>query len=732
MRTLGLWICVFSGWLGLVESHAQTSSFEDEVVVVRVQRDDLDDSRKIRDWEKLLSRIEDDGARAVVFDLDVKGDIEWDLQERILESLSNLTVPSIAFVNSSATGAGALIAVGSDDIYMSNSGIIGGAGIRLAGGEDSKALDRELAQQLSLLKARARSLAKVRGHRSDIAEAFIDSEIEIVSGENVISKKGEVLTLTAEEAMQNVEGQPLLAKGTASKLEEVLEKEDLGEATVETTPGDFVRELNRERLKQVESETEAEGGESVESDEPNLFSKRTGESYGGKIVIIEIGMDALSSGKARFDFMDRTLKKAQLDGAGAVIFDIDTPGGFAWYTQGLLLNSLQDITIPTYAFVNTRAESAGAIVALGADHIYMRPAASIGSALVVTGVGGDLSSAMESKQTQMIISVVRNIAELKGHNPDIAEAFVTRDKEVKIGGTVIHEKGEVLNLNTIQATEVIDGRPVLAKGIAGSLEDIVKQEELSGEIIEAQSLGLESFAHWIQKLAPLLIIVGIAGVYLEIQSPGLGLPGLIGLTAFILYFFGNNLAGNLAGYELVVLFVLGLLLILVEVFLFPGTLIPSLLGALLVITSLALSMVDRVDLAWKWDGMPGSGTWMELLRSGFISMSLGLLGGVVLVLALMRFFPKTPFGNLLILNQAVPGGASLQTAGGSGDEESGPVSYVGWVGEAVTDLRPSGKGRFRGKQLDIISDGEFISRGEFIEVAKHEGSRIVVKRAEKD
>lgn len=709
----------------------------DKIVVVKLRSDDLKEAKGVREWEQLLNKAEQEVPQVLIFDLNLKGDLPWSVQERILESLSELKVPTIAYVNSTATGAGALIAVGSDSIYLSKSGIVGGAGIDVVDMENEEARKRLLSQQLSLLKARARSLARVKGHRPELVEAFIDSEIEVIYGNDVVSKRGEILTLTATEAVKPIpDGKPLLAKGIAPSLEDLLKMENLKGDRVEFTPREFVQQRNQARFKTT---LEKKKKEEDTEDSDSLFAKRSGESYEGKIIILEVGLDALSSGKAQFDFMDRTLKKAQLDGAKAVIFDLDTPGGYAWYTQGLILNSLQDVSIPTYSFVNTRAESAGAIVALGTDHIYMRPAASIGSALVVTGTGSDLSSSMNSKQTQMIISVVRNMAELKGHNPDIAEAFVTRDKEVKIGGTVIHPKGEVLNLNTIEAMEVIDGRPVLAKGIANTLEDLVEQEGLEGEIIKAESLGMETFAHWVQKFSAILIIIGIAGVYLEMKTPGFALPGLIGLGAFALYFFGNHFAGNLAGYELVVVFVLGLILIGVEIFLFPGLMIPALVGGLMVVGSLWLALVDRVDLEWKWSDLPSSGGWtgdesagwFDIFRGAFNTMGLGIVGGLAAVLLMMRFLPKTRFAGMLILKESIASGASIdgQMTRSPNPEGREAVSYLGWQGEATTDLRPAGKGRFRGKQLDIITEGEFIPKETPIVVSRHEGSRIVVKKA---
>ncbi|MCB1092723.1 MAG: hypothetical protein KDL87_14400, partial [Verrucomicrobiae bacterium] len=546
-----------------------------------------------------------------------------------------------------------------------------------------------------------------------------------------LSPKGEVLTLTADEAVRQIEGRPILAKAIANSAEDALKQEGIDGEPVRRSAREFASNRNRARLSIAGPANQAAGSEGpVNAEDGSLFGRRDQVSYAGKVIRLTIGEEDLATGKARFDFMDRTLKKAQLDGASGVIFDMDTPGGFAWYTKGLLLNSLQGVTVPTIAFVNTRAESAGAIIAVGTDAIYMRPAATIGSALVVAGGGVDLAESMEDKVTQMAIAAVRNMAELKGHNPDVAEAFVTQDKEVKIDGVVVHPAGHVLNLNTIDAIREIGGRPVLAKGIANTIEEIVAKEGLEGEIVDAQEYGMEAFAHWIQKFSFVLIVLGLAGAYMELQAPGFGVPGIVSLLAFGLFFFGNYMAGNLAGYELAVLLVLGLILIGVEIFLLPGTVIPGLVGGVMVLAALAMAMVDRVDFEYTWKGLPGASEWGSILGSALMTLALAFVGSVALILLAMRYLPNTRAGGWMILKQAIPGGASIPMETEPGESAAERKSYVGLTGEAASPLRPAGKGRFGGLFLDIISDGEFIEPGTPLVVVKHEGSRIVVMRRE--
>ncbi|MBL9153566.1 MAG: hypothetical protein JNK37_13815 [Verrucomicrobiales bacterium] len=711
------------------------ASWAGKGLIVPVTTDDLDDAHRFRDLLDLLGKAQADGVKGVVFEINVRGGASLEAHQRLLEEMPRLPLTAHSFVNPSALGAGSLMALGTGAIYMAPASIIGGSGVVIDSEESEEAQRRKLAQELSVLKARARSLATVKGHNPVVAEAFIDSDLEARIGDEILSPKGEILTLTADEAVRPVGGKPVLAKAIVATAEDVFRAEGIDAPIVRVSPRDFASQRNRARLspsvkagKAAQTAPAEPGGvEGASGERRALFGKRDQISYAGKIIRIPIGEEDLATGQARFDFMDRTLKKAQLEGAEAVIFDMDTPGGYAWYTKGLLLNSLQGITVPTITFVNTRAESAGAIIAIGTDAIYMRPAATIGSALVVAGGGVEMPESLEDKVTQMAIAAVRNMAELKGHHPDVAEAFVTQEKEVKIDGVVVHEAGHVLNLNTIDATRQIGGRPVLAKGVADSIEDIVTQEGLTGEVIEAQAYGMEAFAHWIQKISFVLIILGLAGAYMEMQSPGFGVPGIVSLLAFGLFFFGNYLAGNLAGYELAVMLVVGLILIGIEIFLLPGTVIPALVGGVMVLVAIGMAMVDRVDFTYAWKGLPGADRWGEILGEAALTVTLGFFGSIVLLLAAMRFLPQTRAGGWMILKQAVPTGASIPVETGVGEAER--HSYVGLTGEAATDLRPAGKGRFGGLWLDIISDGEFIDKGTPLRVIKHEGSRVVVVRA---
>ena len=238
-------------------SAASPSDWAGKVLVVLLSGDVLGDGRSGRDLERLLDEAEKAKVAALVFEINMSESGDLAAQNRLLDRVSRLTVPTVAYVNSSATGSGALIALATDAIYMNRGGIIGGAGLRKAASNSAAADDKEarpsaadenLAREESILKARARSLAGTKGHRPDVAEAFIDAAVEVRIGETVISEKGQVLTLTADEAVREYEGKPLLARGIVDSIEALLAAEGLGTEFERLSPRAYGELTSRTKL----------------------------------------------------------------------------------------------------------------------------------------------------------------------------------------------------------------------------------------------------------------------------------------------------------------------------------------------------------------------------------------------------------------------------------------------------------------------------------------------------
>src|SRR5438874_9704166 len=309
----------------------------------------------------------------------------------------------------------------------------------------------------------------------------------------------------------------------------------------------------------------------------------------GDVVVVPLHGEVTPS---LLTFLRRAVKTAENNQAPAIIFDMNTYGGHL-DTATDIVNALNQIKIPTYTFINTNAGSAGAVIAIATEHIYMTPVSAIGAAAPILATGEDLPATAREKTISYWSALIRGSAMKNSHNPDLAEAFMNKDKEVKISERVVHPKGAVLTLNAQEATEEINGKPLLAEGVVDSIADLTKKAGLKGTIAKIEPTGFEQLAFWITALAPLLLLGGILGAYLEFKIPGVMWPGVISAICFALFFLGHYLAG-LAGWEVVALFVLGMVLVLIEILFFAhSTIVFGVLGVFLIIASLLWTMIDR-------------------------------------------------------------------------------------------------------------------------------------------
>src|SRR5215831_3493522 len=171
-------------------------------------------------------------------------------------------------------------------------------------------------------------------------------------------------------------------------------------------------------------------------------------------------------------FLRRAVKTAESNEASAIVFEMNTYGG-RLDTAADIVNALNQTKIPTYTFINTNAGSAGAIISIATQHIYMAPVSAIGAAAPILPTGEDLPATAKEKTVSYWSALTRNSAKKNRHNPDVAEAFMNKDKEVKIGDRVVHPKGAILTLNAQEATERINNKPLLAEGVADSISVLI-------------------------------------------------------------------------------------------------------------------------------------------------------------------------------------------------------------------------------------------------------------------
>ncbi|HMP77343.1 MAG TPA: NfeD family protein [Kiritimatiellia bacterium] len=418
--------------------------------------------------------------------------------------------------------------------------------------------------------------------------------------------------------------------------------------------------------------------------------------------------------------MRRGVLEAEREGAAAVILKMDTPGGRLDAATDIV-RLMQSVRVPTYTFVEKNAISAGAIISLSTKQIYMAPGSVIGDAMPImmspTGGAQEMPEAIEEKTVSAVAALIRAAAQESGHDAQLAEAMVRREIEYKIEDEVISAAGQLLTLTNVEAEREVgpedNRRKLLSQGTVADIPALLEIIGLGGSPIrEMQITSSERLARVIAAAAPLLLMAGLLGLYIEFKTPGFGLPGLLGLAALALFFWGHHIAG-LAGMEDVAIFLVGVFLIALEVFILPGFGIPGILGITLVLYSLLSAMAER---------LPGGG-WMPTLPSleiPLIKLSSGILLAAIGAALVGRWLPRSRVGHWLILDKATT--AQTGYTGSTTDQ-----TLLGQRGIAITALRPAGAAQFGERRIDVVTAGEFEDAGTPVRVVDVRGNRIVVE-----
>ncbi|MCC6554443.1 MAG: nodulation protein NfeD [Polyangiaceae bacterium] len=398
-------------------------------------------------------------------------------------------------------------------------------------------------------------------------------------------------------------------------------------------------------------------------------------------------------------YVTRALAAAERAGAAAVIIHIDTFGGRV-DAAVTIRDALLGTPMRTVAYVDRRAISAGALIALSAGEIVMAEGATIGAASPVE-MGPEGARPAGEKATSYVRKEFRATAEIRGRPPELAEAMV--DADVEVPGVV--PAGKLLTLTTGEAIAlgVADRR-------AASMDALLDSIGLAGaEVVAPEVSWAERWVRFLTRpaVSSLLLAIGTLGVFVELRTPGFGVPGVVGLAALALFFWAHWLV-RLVGWEEVLLIGAGVVLLAIEAFVTPGFGAPGVLGILALLAGVTLSLI----------GAPV--TW------GSVALALGqvalaIAAAIAGALALLRLLPKLPFGRRLVL------------AGGLGAEvPAAPAPArvrAGDRGVSTSPLRPAGVARFGEARVDVVSEGGYVEAGEPIEVIRVEGSRVVVRQA---
>ena len=413
-------------------------------------------------------------------------------------------------------------------------------------------------------------------------------------------------------------------------------------------------------------------------------------------------------GRGTVSYLRQGLSEAEEAGAGTVVIVFSTPGGYL-DSAVASRDAILDAKIPTIAYVDREAYSAGALLAIACEEIYFAPGGVMGAATPVYFESGTMKEAPE-KTVSATRKLFAAVAEARGRPPEIAEAMV--DKDVEIEGLI--EKGKLLTLTSQEASQW-----GYAEGEVGSLEELLEANGL------AESAVVHFSRRWIDSVvealtqswvAALLITVGMLGLIVEMVVPGFGIPGIVGLTCLGLFFWSHFLVG-LAGWESLLFLLAGLVAVLLEIFVFTAVDFGAagLVGLVLIGLGFYTSMVGPFTEPAET---------MQAIGAVSGGLVLALVGTVLLVTRL----PKTRlrFGGV-ILSQAITGRAFDRT------KERGATSpWVGRQGTAVTDLHPVGTGEFDGERVDVVCEEGFLEKGTPIVVIRDDGYRKVVKKRDKE
>ncbi len=398
-------------------------------------------------------------------------------------------------------------------------------------------------------------------------------------------------------------------------------------------------------------------------------------------------------------YVDRALDDAQAADAALVVFHVDTFGGLLDAADEIRKAILSTET-PTVAVVDRNAASAGALITYAADKIVFVPGASMGAATAVNQTGEYAPEKIQSYTR----GLMRATAEATGRDPRIAEAMV--DEKLSVPGVV--EEGQLLTLSSDEAL-----RLGVADAVLPSVEATVEALGVADRVQEDHAATrAERVLRFLGSpaLASLLLMMMMGGLYFELQTPGVGFAGAIALVGAALFFAPHYLLGLVESWE-IALFVVGVSLLAIEIFVTPGFGVFGVSGIVATLGALLVALIPNVGFRFPTDGAIAQAT---------TTLAAALVLVVLLAVSLARYLPRSTRFNRLVL---VP---DLASASGYTSADT-LADLVGQRGRAVTGLRPSGTAEVDGARVDVVSEGPFVAAGAAVEVVSARGSRVVVR-----
>lgn len=467
---------------------------------------------------------------------------------------------------------------------------------------------------------------------------------------------------------------------------------------------------------------------------------------------------------AMYDAIKRKVLLCKGAGAQMVIFDMNTLGGDSdsmGKIADLITDDLEDVF--TVVYVNPQAISAGAIISLACDEIVMAPSAKIGDAMpiLISPQGGlmEMSKEVRAKIESYARSSVRLLAERNGYNQSLCEAMITVSMEIWLirnrdtgelkmveprewrtrvadvpGQAKPKEPAQDKSQKKWQYVQSIDQDDTLVTlttreatfvGISArtfeSMDELKAHYNITGEPKVLEDSAVEGVVRFLTspQVAFLLMFVGMISIYTEMHSPGFGVAGIIAVLCFATLFGSRYLTGLAVNWE-IALFMVGLILLAVEIFVIPGFGVAGVTGILCCVVSLLAIFIANAP-----DKLPLPKTDLDwgMLSNGVLSISLAFITSTILAVVLAKYLRRLPVANRLIL-------APVEAYEGSPASELSPITrvQVGDVGVLETPCRPVGEARFNGELIDAATEDEFLPTGTKVRVICNEGNRLIVEK----
>ncbi len=400
----------------------------------------------------------------------------------------------------------------------------------------------------------------------------------------------------------------------------------------------------------------------------------------------------------------KALQEAREMNADVILIHMNTYGGMLESADSIRTALLQS-KIPVWVFIDNNAASAGALISIACDSIFMRPGANIGAATVVDQSGKPLPDKYQSYMRSMM----RSTAEATGRNPDIAQGMV--DPRIYIEG--ITDTGQVITFTTSEA--LMHG---FCNAEANTIADIIKVTKTGTyKIVEQRLTAADKIIGFLTKpmISGILIMLIIGGIYFELQTPGIGFPLAAAAVGAMLYFAPLYIEGLAANWEILI-FIIGVVLVIIELFAIPGFGVAGISGIILIVTGLTLSMIDNI-------GFDFSGVPLRVTVIAFFTVIIASFASLVSSFFITQrlFGHHTMFGDLALMS-------TQQSNEGYISADKHYTEMMDKTGITHSILRPAGKVEIEGEVFDAVAESGYIEKGENVKVVNYENAQLIVRK----